>query len=72
VPTGLGSTYGVVKRHPKSWSVSERALGRGYLAAVFIQTDRSGAPVTCTVSVDGKVTDRETASGAYGRTVCLG
>jgi hypothetical protein len=72
VPTGMGSTYGVVKHHPHSWSVSERALGRGYLAAIFIQTDRSGAPVTCTVTVDGKATDRETASGAYGRTVCLG
>lgn len=72
VPTGLGSSYGVVKGHPRSWSISEQALGRGYLAAIFLQTGRDGVPITCTVTVDGKVTNTETTSGGYGRAVCLG
>jgi hypothetical protein len=72
VPTGLGSSYGVVKGHPRSWSMSEQALGRGYLAAIFLQTGRDGVPITCTVRVDGKVTNSETTSGGYGRAVCLG
>jgi hypothetical protein len=72
VPTGLGSAYGAVHTNHNSWTMSEQALGRGYLAAVFIQTDRSGIPITCTVTVDGKVTSRETASSPYGRAVCIG
>ena len=72
VPTGLGSAYGVVHTRQHSWSMSEQALGKGYLAAVFIQTDRSGIPITCTVTVDGKVTSTQTASSPYGRAVCIG
>jgi len=72
VPTGLGSAYGEVHTHKGSWSLHEQALGRGYLAAMFIQADKLGLPVTCTVTVDGKVTNTQTTSGAYGRAVCLG
>lgn len=72
VPTGLGSTYGMVKAHRRSWSIAEQALGRGYLAAIFIQTGKAGVPITCRVQVDGKVTNVETTSGSYGRAVCLG
>jgi hypothetical protein len=72
VPTGLGPTYGVLKRHPHSWSISEQALGRGYLAAIFIQAGRDGVPITCSISVDGKVTNSQTTSGGYGRAICLG
>lgn len=72
VPTGLGSAYGAVHTNRPYWSMSEQALGKGYLAAVFIQTGRTGIPITCTVTVDGKVTSRETASSPYGRAVCIG
>jgi hypothetical protein len=72
VPTGLGAAYGAVHTNSHSWSMSEQALGKGYLAAVFIQTGRSGIPITCTVTVDGRVTSRETASSPYGRAVCIG
>jgi hypothetical protein len=72
IPTGLGSTYGMVKGHPRSWTIAEQALGRGYLAAIFIQTGKQGVPITCQVRVDGKVTNSETTSGSYGRAVCLG
>jgi hypothetical protein len=72
VPTGLGAPYGSVKTHSTHWSNRQQAIGKGYLAAIFVQTGRSGAPITCTISVDGKVTNTETTSGAYGRAVCLG
>ena len=72
IPTGLGSSYGEVKGHPRSWSMSERAIGRGYLAAIFVQAGKDGTPVSCNVTVDGKSTDSETTSGSYGRAICLG
>jgi hypothetical protein len=72
VPTGLGSAYGSVHTHRGHWSLHEQALGKGYLAALFIQADKLGLPVTCTVKIDGKVTSSETTSGSYGRAVCLG
>jgi hypothetical protein len=71
VPTGLGAPYGTVK-HQTHWSNQQQAIGPGYLAAIFVQTDSSGAPITCSVTVDGKRTNTETTSGAYGRAVCLG
>jgi hypothetical protein len=72
VPTGLGAPYGSARPHSHHWSVSQQALGTGYLAAIFVQTGRSGAAITCRITVDGKVTNVETTSGAYGRAVCLG
>lgn len=72
IPTGLSNTFGTDKNPSGHFSLSQRALGKGYLAAVFIQAGRTGAPVTCRVIVDGKVTASETTSGAYGRTICLG
>jgi hypothetical protein len=72
VPTGMGSAYGSVGGHRSPWSLHEQALGSGYLAALFIQAGRDGQPVTCTITVDGKVTSRESTSGGYGRAVCLG
>src|SRR5262249_28089205 len=32
IPTGLGTPYGAIKHH-SHWSMSEQALGKGYLAA---------------------------------------
>jgi hypothetical protein len=72
IPTGLGATYGSVKGHPRSWSMSERAIGRGYLAAIFVQAGKNAAPVTCRIVIDGKVTDTESTAGSYGRAICLG
>ncbi len=72
VPTGFGPSYGTVKPHSTRWSVSEQAIGPGYLAAIFVQAGRDGTPITCQVSVDGTVTDTETTAGGYGRAICLG
>lgn len=72
VPTGLGESYGSRNGQSGGVHVSQQALGGGYLAAVFIQTDKAGTPITCTVTVDGKVTSSQTASAPYARALCLG
>lgn len=72
VPTGLGAAYGSLNGRSRPWSLHQQALGKGYLAAIFIQAGKTGAPVTCTVTVDGRVTSSQTTSGPYGRAVCLG
>lgn len=72
VPTGMGAAFGSLNGQRAPWSVHQQALGKGYLAAIFIQSDRSGVPITCTVTVDGKVTSTQTTTGPYGRAVCLG
>jgi hypothetical protein len=71
VPTGLGATYGSVKDR-SSWTLTQQAIGPGYLAAIFVQTGKTGVPITCQIVIDGKVTSTETTSGAYGRALCLG
>lgn len=70
VPTG-SDAYGS-RSKTASFTLTQRAYGPGYLAAVFIQAGQSGAPVTCTVTVDGKTTNTEATSGPYGRAVCVG
>jgi hypothetical protein len=72
VPTGLGETYGSRNGVNHSFHLSQQALGGGYLAAIYLQTGKSGTPITCTVIVDGKVTSTQTTSGSYGRALCLG
>ncbi|MGI8677597.1 MAG: hypothetical protein ACR2LX_02700 [Jatrophihabitans sp.] len=72
IPTGLSNTFGSRNNVSRTWTLSQRAIGKGYLAAVFLQAGRDGTPVTCRVIVDGKVTDTKTTSGSYGRTVCVG
>jgi hypothetical protein len=72
VPTGMGETYGSRNGANHSFRLSQQALGGGYLAAIYLQTGKSGTPITCTITVDGKVTSSQTTSGSYGRALCLG
>ena len=72
VPTGLSHVYGTAHPGSMNWSLTQRAVGPGYLAAVFVQANRAGARVTCTVTVDGRRTDSERAASPYARAVCLG
>jgi hypothetical protein len=72
VPTGLGEAYGSRNGAYRHFSLSQQALGGGYLAAMYLQTGKSGIPITCTITVDGKVTSTQTTSGSYGRALCLG
>jgi hypothetical protein len=71
-PTSPDASYGIVTPTGANWSLRTTVLGRPHYAAIFVQSGASGTAITCTVSVDGVVTDTKTTSGAYGRTVCVG
>jgi hypothetical protein len=55
-----------------SWSLSTTATGPPDYAQMFLQANGRGDPITCTVTVDGKVTDKRTTEGAYGQILCQG
>lgn len=71
VPTSLDSPYGRAGQGASSWTLTVRATGRGPLAAIFIQAGRSGAPVTCTISIDGQVGNTETTTQPWQRQLCV-
>lgn len=71
-PTSPDASYGDVYGVGRSWSVSTTVTGRPYYAAVFIQANAAGTPITCTISINGSVVDSRTTRGAYGRQVCVG
>lgn len=72
VPTGLTAAYGKARPNARHFVLSQKALGGGYLAAIFVQADGTGTPITCQVIVDGRRTAIQSTHGAYGATVCLG
>lgn len=55
-----------------SWSMTTTVYGKPDYAAVFAQADSHGTPVTCTITVDGRVTERRTTQGPYGAMWCKG
>ncbi|MDT4891315.1 MAG: hypothetical protein QOE97_350 [Pseudonocardiales bacterium] len=72
IPTSNDHSYGVVDGVGTSWSVKTDAYGKPQYALAFVQAGGSGAAITCSVSVDGKVVNSSTTSGPYGRTICVG
>jgi hypothetical protein len=72
IPTSNDHSYAVVNGVGTSWSIATNAYGKPQYALVFVQAGGSGAAITCTVSVDGKVVNSSTTSGRYGRTICVG
>ncbi|MCW2781185.1 MAG: hypothetical protein JWR35_1634 [Marmoricola sp.] len=64
--------YGVAKNVGKSWSLSTEVYSYGPYADIFLQAGPLGLPITCTITVDGKVTDRKTSTGPYSRMLCMG
>ena len=47
-------------------------LVEGDIPAVSTMTDARGNPITCTIRVDGKVSERRTTEGPYARLICQG
>lgn len=73
IPTSQDHSYGIVKNPGVThWTLTTKVIGKPYYAAVFIQADARGTPLTCTISVDGVMRDRQTTSGGHGRKVCVG
>ncbi|RNL81298.1 hypothetical protein [Nocardioides marmorisolisilvae] len=72
VPTSLHQNYGVVKNANTSWSLTTTAYGDPDYAQVFIKAGARGFPITCTILVDGHVSEHRSTEGPYGQMVCQG
>ena len=72
VPTSPDHPSGIARNVGRSWSLTAKAYGKPDYAQLFLQAGPTGAPVTCTISVDGKVTERRTSSGPYAQMLCQG
>lgn len=73
VPSADRDQFGDRRNVPRGWTQTFVARGPyGPYSAIFIQTDRAGTPVHCTVTVDGVEKDSETITGEYGRGLCYG
>ena len=71
VPTSPDHSYGRAEHVGTSWAVATTVTGKPYYALIFVQANRTGLPITCTITIDGRVASRKSTSGAYGRQVCL-
>lgn len=71
VPTSPNHNYGTARQVGTRWSMRTTVTGKPYYTALFIQAGATGSPVTCSISLDGKVVDTKSTTGAYGRQVCV-
>lgn len=72
MPTSLRNSRGVVKNVGTSWSLSSTVYGSPDYAQIFVQAGARGFPITCTITVDGRVTEQRATEGPYGQMVCQG
>jgi hypothetical protein len=70
IPTSLSNAYGKDMSPGRSFTIDTTVTGRPYYSLLWVYAGKSGAPVTCTISIDGKVASSKTTQGAYGRQVC--
>ena len=55
-----------------SWSLNSTVYGSPDYAQVFLQSGARGYPITCTIIVDGHITEQRSTEGPYGQMVCQG
>ncbi len=72
IPTSRDRSGGTAQGVGRSWSLTTRVYGSPDYAQMFLQAGPSGAAITCTITVDGKVTERRSSSGPYGQLFCQG
>ncbi|MFL6157719.1 MAG: hypothetical protein ACJ72D_16615 [Marmoricola sp.] len=72
VPTSLNESSGIVRNIGKSWSLTTTAYGDPDYAELFMQAGTRGFPITCTITVDGRVTEHRSTEGPYGQLICQG
>lgn len=72
IPTSPNDSYGSAKNVGTSWSLRTTVTGKPYYAAIFVQAGATGAPITCTITLDGKIISSKQTQGKYGRQVCYG
>ena len=72
IPTSLRDNYGVSKDTGRSFSLTTTVYGDPDYAQGFARAGQRGFPVTCTITVDGRVTERQATEGPYGQLFCQG
>lgn len=72
IPTSTYHSRGVVKNVGTFWTLSTTVYGSPDYAQIFFQAGAQGFPVTCTITVDGHVTEHRSTEGPYGQMVCQG
>ncbi|HET6153824.1 MAG TPA: hypothetical protein VFE15_12770 [Marmoricola sp.] len=72
VPTSLNNSSGIVKNVANSWSLTTTAYGNPDYAQIYLQAGSRGFPITCTITVDGKITEQRSTQGPYGELICQG
>lgn len=72
IPTSKERSSGTARGVGRSWSLSTVVYGRPDYAQMFLQAGPTGASITCTITVDGKVTEQRSSSGPYGQLFCQG
>jgi hypothetical protein len=70
-PTSPDLSYGTAKNVGRSWTVRTTVAGPPKYAIIWIYGAKDGTPVSCSITLDGKVADRETTKGPYGRQICF-
>lgn len=56
----------------RSWSMTRTVYGEPDYARLFFGSGGDSTPVTCTIIVDGKVTEQRSTSGPYAQMMCQG
>ncbi|REK70787.1 hypothetical protein DX116_16985 [Aeromicrobium endophyticum] len=72
VPTSLDHSTGTVTSPGTSWSLTTTAYGPPDYAQLFSLAGPAGVPVTCTITVNGRVTETRTTSGPHDQLFCQG
>jgi hypothetical protein len=72
IPTSLRQSSGIVKNVGTSWNLTTTAYGDPDYAQLFMAAGGRGFPVTCTITVDGHVTEHRSTEGPYGQLICQG
>jgi hypothetical protein len=72
IPTSRDHRSGKVTELGESWSVATYVYGSPDYAQLFTWAGPEGYPITCTITVDGRVTARHTTRGPWGKLYCQG
>lgn len=72
IPTSQDHPSGKVTGVGRSWSLQTIGYGRPDYARIFLQANTIGTPITCTITVNGRVTEHSSTEGPYGRMMCQG
>lgn len=72
IPTSVENHEGTAVVRGSTWSLTTTVYGNPNYAVVFAQQGRVDQPVNCTITVDGRVTERRSTKGAYSAMWCEG